>query len=167
VATSFEAFFSANEVAVVRASVAFCGDVEIAREAAQEAFARAFARWGRLQNAEWAVGWVMTTAMNQCRRAASRRSRRARTPRAAEDARSFESRAVDHLDLQAALQGLPPRQRQAAILFYLADLPVAAVADAMQLSEGAVKSHLSAARAGLRTRLEPEVTSLDEGRGSR
>lgn len=108
----------------------------------------------------------MTTAMNQCRREASRLNRAVPETSAA-DMRSFEARAVGRVDLLAALHTLPPRQREAAILFYLADLPVAGVADSMRLAEGAVKSHLPAARKALRTRLEPEVIPAEPVRKAR
>ena len=50
-------------------------------------------------------------------------------------------------DLAALVAALPQQQRLALSLFYFADLSVAEVADAMKLSEGAVKYHLHAARA--------------------
>jgi RNA polymerase sigma factor (sigma-70 family) len=58
------------------------------------------------------------------------------------------------VDLLRALRALPVRQREAAVLFYVADLPLHAVADAMGISDGAVKSHLARAREGLRVNLE-------------
>jgi RNA polymerase sigma-70 factor (ECF subfamily) len=58
------------------------------------------------------------------------------------------------LDVLTALRSLPERQRQAVVLHYLLDCPVATVADLMSVSEGAVKAHLFKARATLRTLLE-------------
>lgn len=52
------------------------------------------------------------------------------------------------------MRSLPERQRQAVVLHYLVDSPLVAVADAMGISEGAVKAHLFKARAALRGRLE-------------
>ena len=46
--------------------------------------------------------------------------------------------------------GLPEQQRIAASLFYVEQLSVRETADAMDLSEGAVKYHLHAARSSLR-----------------
>lgn len=53
-----------------------------------------------------------------------------------------------------ALKGLPDRQRQAAALHYVAGFSQRETADAMGLSEGAVKSHLYRAREELRRKLE-------------
>ncbi len=62
--------------------------------------------------------------------------------------------AEEHVDLLSAMRSLPERQRQAVILYYLLDLPIAGVADSMHISEGSVKSHLHKARAALRSSLE-------------
>jgi RNA polymerase sigma-70 factor (ECF subfamily) len=58
------------------------------------------------------------------------------------------------VDVLAALRSLPERQRQAVVLHYLTDCPVATVAEVMGVSEGAVKAHLFKARAALRSGLE-------------
>jgi RNA polymerase sigma factor (sigma-70 family) len=56
-----------------------------------------------------------------------------------------------------ALRGLPDRQRQAIVLRYYADLSEAEIADAMQISRGAVKSHTARGMAALRAALEQEL----------
>lgn len=94
----------------------------------------------------------MTTALNLCRR-------RARDPLPLGDRPEKMTSAavtprVDRIDLQRALLSLPARQREAAILHYLGDLPVASVAELMQISEGTVKAHLFEARKSLRRALE-------------
>lgn len=58
------------------------------------------------------------------------------------------------LDVVAALGGLPFRQRQAVVLFYWSDLPTAAIAELMEISESAVRAHLTHARNALRKTLE-------------
>ena len=56
----------------------------------------------------------------------------------------------DRVALFAALRLLPAKQRQATVLFYLADLPVDEIAASMGVSAGTVKSwlHRAAGRAG-------------------
>ena len=65
-------------------------------------------------------------------------------------------------ELTALVAALPPQQRLALSLYYFADLSVAEVADAMQLSTGAVKYHLHAARTSLARSLWSPAMSADE-----
>lgn len=146
---TFEDFYAAQFERVFDSAFAFSGDRDAARDATQEAFSRAFARWRRLSRQEWAGGWVTTTALNVLRR---RYRETARPPVLVEERPSHDAHA--RVDLLRALRALPVRQREAAVLFYVADLPLHAVADTMGLSDGAVKSHLARARESLRVNLE-------------
>lgn len=146
---TFEDFYAAEYDRVFDSAFAFSGDRDAATDATQEAFARAFARWRRLSRKEWAGGWVTTTALNVLRRRL-RNAARWITP--VNDRVSYDMHG--RVDLLRALRSLPVRQREAAVLFYIADLPLHAVADTMRISEGAVKSHLARAREGLRGNLE-------------
>jgi len=58
------------------------------------------------------------------------------------------------LDVIAALRELPFRQRQATVLYYWGDLSTATIAEFMELSEGAVRAHLTHARKRLGEVLE-------------
>ena len=152
IAVEFSAFYKTHFGRVYRAAWMVAGDEAAADEATQEAFARAFARWRRLRDHDWAIGWVITTALN----VAKKQSRTVR--------RQLGTDVIDHampstpaaarLDLRRALAELPSRQRHALVLFYIGDLPVRAVAEAMNISEGTVKAHLAHGRTALRKRLE-------------
>lgn len=146
--SDFSDFYTTSFPRVVTAVRAFSGDSDLAREATQEAFARAYARWGRVREAAWPQAWVTTTAMNIVRRSHRRR------PAPAKDPLPAEAPTSDRLDVLSALRALPERQRQAVVLHYLMDLSVTAVADVMGVSDGAIKAHLHRARAALRDALE-------------
>ena len=92
---------------------------------------------------------MTTTALNVLRR---RFRDAARAGDLAEERVSHDEHG--RVDLLRALRALPVRQREATVLFYVADLPLQAVADVMGISDGAVKSHLARAREGLRLSLE-------------
>jgi RNA polymerase sigma-70 factor (ECF subfamily) len=149
-ALEFEDFCKGEYAAVFRAACLATGSTEVAADATQEAFQRAFARWPRLSQHAWAGGWVTTTALNLCRR----EMRRAARPVAAVAHRREERDVPGSLDVVAALGTLPFRQRQAVVLFYWSDLPVAAIAELMDISESAVRSHLTHARSALKPTLE-------------
>ena len=134
---------------VLGAVRAFCGDSDVAYDVTQEAFARAFSRWSRVKESAWPQAWVTITAFNLSRRHFRRLSRRL----PADPDAIARGPTEDRLDILAALRSLPERQRQAAVLHYLVDCPIAMVAELMGLSEGAVKAHLFKARMGMRNAL--------------
>lgn len=144
----FADFYRQEWPAVYKAALAFSLSREIALDSAQEAFARAFSRWGRLHKEAWAGGWVMTTALNICRK--SLRRKPFASPVGPD---SVAGPGPDRLDLVAAFAQLPARRRQAAVLYFVGDLSVDAVAHLMGVSEGAVRAHVSLARTELRKRL--------------
>lgn len=145
----FADFYRAEFPQVYRAAYAVTGDQQAAFDLAQEAFARAFARWRRLSREEWAGGWVMTTALNLAK---GRRLEASESRAAARLA--VAAPGADRVDLVRALRLLPFRQRQALVLHYVGDLHPRAVARVMDVSEGTVKAHLAQGRAALRKKLE-------------
>ena len=147
-ALTFDDFYRAEFPRVYRAAWLLAHHDEDALDATQEAFGRAFARWRRLRRHEWAVGWVITTALNILRRRG-----RSQPPGHAEPQRAEEPTA-DAVDLQRALRRLPRRQREAIVLFYVADLSTHGVADLMGVSDGTVKAHLAQGRQALKQLLE-------------
>ncbi|MDP9067953.1 MAG: sigma-70 family RNA polymerase sigma factor [Actinomycetota bacterium] len=146
-ADDFADFYAAGFRTVSAAVRAFCGNADVAHEATQEAFARAYARWPRVRDSAYPQAWVTKTAINLTRRHFRSRSGMAATTDSA-------GPSADRVDLLSALRALPERQRQAVVLHYLIDSPLAAVAEVMGISEGAVKAHLFKARAALRGELE-------------
>jgi RNA polymerase sigma-70 factor, ECF subfamily len=144
-ATSFVDVYAASFQRVFTSALAYCGNADVAEEATQEAFARAYAHWRRIGAQPWVVGWIMTTAMNETRR----RSRR-RRPLGGFEVSVTEAPQLVGLELLETLRSLPRRQREVVILHYIHDLPVTGVADLLGISEGSIKTHLSRARKALR-----------------
>ena len=92
----------------------------------------------------------MTTALNLCRKEHGRRAR-LRSGYVPERQIVLSSAAVE---LRDALSKLPTRQREAVTLFYVGDLSVHAIAEVMNVSDGAVKAHLSNGRKRMREFLD-------------
>ena len=143
---------------MVRSLAVACGDREVAADCVQEAFTRAFVRWGRVSRLEDPAGWVRHVALNKIRDhfRKAERGRRA-VERLQADARTVADAPAKPSDLAERLAALPEQQRIAAALFYVEDLSVAEIAHAMQLSDGAVKYHLHAARTSLREAMERQA----------
>jgi RNA polymerase sigma-70 factor, ECF subfamily len=145
---TFEGFFAAQYPLVYRATLAFCGDRELAADATQEAFVRAYERWNRLGKEPWAGGWTTTTALNLCKRGGRKTVRRRAVERAGRS-RDAVSESEDWYSVHQALVRLPARQRQVIVLHYFCDFSIAEVAELTHISEGTVKAHLFKARRAL------------------
>lgn len=151
----FEAFFLTAFDSIVRSVTVVCGDAERASDATQEAFIKAYARWGRVRRYDQPAAWVRRIAINATRdmhRSDQRRARREEQV-SARDEVGDTSHGSSALDL---LVHLPDRQRAVAALYYLDELTTAQISDALGISEGTVRFHLSEARARLRDVLDPD-----------
>ena len=145
----FESFYSAEFQRVFKAIYLTSGSPEVAQDITQEAFKLAFVRWRRLADKPWAGGWVMTTALNLLRKERKRPVTEELRPESAPA--TTDSSGVA---LVEALRALPHRQRTAALLYYLGDMPVLEIAQVMEVADGTVKALLSQARDSLRRSLE-------------
>jgi RNA polymerase sigma-70 factor (ECF subfamily) len=154
-ATTFEAFYDANYGSVCRGLTLALQDPQLAEEATQEAFTRAYVYWRRVARMDRPAGWVYVVAA----RVAFRRRSRSSVGEIAEAPQgSLADTVVAREMLRAAIEGLPERQRTAIVLRYFADLPLADVAAAMGCALGTVKSTLHAALA----RLQVELDDFDD-----
>ena len=150
--TRFEAWYRGQQPKLASALLAVCGDPVVAREATDEAFARALEHWARLSTMDAPEAWVYRTAVNVVRRRARRAALEQRLLRRSSPTSNEPVPGWD-LDLLAAIRDLPPRQRTAVALHYIADLSVDDTATAMRVKRGTVLATIHAARARLRATL--------------
>ena len=152
---AFEALYAAHFTSLATQLYAYFGDRQQALDVVQEAFCRALVRWRQISAYDDPVAWVRRVAWNL----ATSQVRRARVAAAHRRRHVQEHMAApspDRVALFAALRLLPAKQRQATVLFYLADLPVDEIAASMGVSAGTVKSWLHRARAALAQQLDPQ-----------
>lgn len=118
----------------------------------QESLSRAWRRWETYKPERGSPrAWLLAIVADQSRRL----TRRRRSPNVSATLRPDIRRPDERdLDLEAAIDRLPKRQRLAVELFYLVDLSVADTAAILGCSEGTVKSALSDARDRLRNLLK-------------
>jgi RNA polymerase sigma factor (sigma-70 family) len=117
----------------------------------QDAFCGLYRAWDRLPVGGNPGGYVRVSVVNGCR-SVHRRARRTPVPLAGPDAASAESEAMageEQRATAAALNLLPPRQREAIVLRFYADLPEQEVARVMGVSRGTVKSTTARGMAAL------------------
>lgn len=137
----FEDAFQTHYAAVVASSWAICRDRQVAEELTQEAFARAYRRWRKLDDGGYAVPWLHRVVMNLTLNHVRRRDRGSVLERLHAPRPTYPPAAHDADWLTTTLGQLPRRQREAVFLRYVADLDVARVASVMGCSEGTVKTH--------------------------
>jgi RNA polymerase sigma factor (sigma-70 family) len=116
-------------------------------DVAQEAFVRLHRRTGSLRDPHAAVGYLRTSVVNLTRSRQRHLSVvRRLAPGPAPDVESAEHDVVrreSHRELVTALGRLSARHREALVLRYWLDLTEAEMAEAMSISRGTVKSHVS------------------------
>jgi RNA polymerase sigma-70 factor (sigma-E family) len=150
--------YAAHYVSLVRLATMLVHSTAEAEEVVQDSFVAMHGRWRRLRDADKGLAYLRQTVVNTARSRLRRRSveerhRPAPMPHAA-SAEHFAVLHDEHSDVMTALRELPPRQREAVVLRYYADLSEADIAKAMGVSRGAVKSHTSRGLAALRSALE-------------
>lgn len=158
----FDEFYAAAAPGVVRQVYALTGDLEEARDVAQEAFARAWNRWARLSSYDAPEAWVRTVAHRLAVSAWRRGVTRAAAYRRHGPAADVAAPDADAVVLARGLRALPDNHRRVLVLHYLADLSVEQIAAEMGVPSGSVKAWLSRGRAALAA----AIGSLDAPAGA-
>jgi RNA polymerase sigma-70 factor (ECF subfamily) len=120
-----------------------CGDLDVAEEAEQSAWAVAYRRLKDLRDPERLRPWLMSVAANEARQIA--RSRRRRTVRELAVAASTGPLDVDHaamIDLADALARLDPKDRAIVGLRFIGGFGSAEIGQAMGMSAPSVRVRL-------------------------
>ena len=134
------AMYSAHYRSLVRLAALLVRDVATAEEVVQDSFIAMHGAWRRLRDTEKALSYLRQSVVNRSRSVLRHRvvvDRNA--PKPAPDMPSAEQGAISLLErsaVVAALRTLPPRQREALVLRYYADLSEAQIATAMGISRG-------------------------------
>lgn len=135
------------------------GDADAARDVVQEAAVTAMLALDRLRRDDRFAAWLAGIALNLCRRLLRERDWAAFSLDAIEPAREpadpsggpaeIAETAEVARRVQEAVRRLPPGQRNAVELYYLAEFTQAETAERLGIAVGAVKTRLHKARASL------------------
>lgn len=147
--TGFEELFRREYAPMVRLAYLLVGREDIAVDAVHDALTKVYERWSKIDNHG---GYLRTSVVNRCRDV-KRRWRRDRE-RAETRTADVPPAELEPLELVDALGKLSPKQRQALVLRYYADLSEAETAELMDVPRGTVKSHVSRGLAELRKVVE-------------
>jgi RNA polymerase sigma-70 factor (sigma-E family) len=149
--------FDENFVGLRRLAFALVGEATAAEEIAQEAFVRLYASWRRLDQIDHAPSYLRRIVVNLCRSRGRRLAIQQRVEPLMTGPSTVEQPDVAlQMDLWAALDTLPTRQRACVVLRYLEDLTEPEVGELLGCSTGTVKSQLHKARAKLGPLLREE-----------
>lgn len=159
---SFEDFYASNRTSVGRALALTLRDDDLAREAVDEAMARAYQRWSHVSQLDNPGGWVYRVGLNWSRSVVRRRRR---TPpiwiaRPADVAPT----ATSDPSIDRALDRLSVDQRAVVVCRLLLGLSELQTADTLGIRPGTVKSRLARALERLQPLLSPLHASSEENR---
>lgn len=153
--SSFERFFLGEHPKLVALGLAWTGNVDTARELAQEALTRAYRSWDRVEQLDIPGAWVRRIMINlliDARRAEQRHDGLQARLNVADEGSPNEPGGSDE-SWWRAVRALPDRERAAVTLHYIEDMSIADVAHVLEITPGTVKASLSHAREKLRTAL--------------
>jgi RNA polymerase sigma factor (sigma-70 family) len=158
----FSEFYERDRDRCLSAVAVVVHDRGLAEDLVAEAFARAFARWSKLDQHPDPRAWVVRTALNVNVSRWRRRRREIREPAGwtSDVPAPASASPLDDLDdlddrVAAALATLPLRQRQVIALRILLDLDTARTAAVLDIAQGTVTAHLHRAVTSLKATLTP------------
>ncbi|GIF00173.1 SigE family RNA polymerase sigma factor [Paractinoplanes rishiriensis] len=149
----FAAYFAARVSVVRRLAYALCGSWHTADDLVQITFVKLYPRWRRVRRDAAVDAYVRRILINSYL-THLRKHRHEQV--VAELPESAAPVADSHEDLGHALRQLPPQQRAVVVLRHLEDLPVAEVAELLQVAEGTVKSQSARGIAALRAAMSKQ-----------
>ncbi|MEZ5099652.1 MAG: sigma-70 family RNA polymerase sigma factor [Thermoleophilia bacterium] len=141
--------------AYLRVAVGIVGELELGRDAVQEAFATAIVRRGEFRSDGPIEAWLWRIVSNAALAVARRRREQPLPPEWVELVPSAGGAEGGQGEVVRALvAGLPERQRLVLFLHYYADLDYETIARVLGITEGTVAATLAAGRAKLHRLLE-------------
>ncbi len=165
--SAFEGIVRRWQTPLVNLAYRFCHDRGRSEDMAQEAFLRAYRGLGQWRKDAAFSTWLFALATNLYRSELRRIPARIGSVSLDDitepaDARASDGGLEDHdrdLAIRRAVGVLPPKYREALILFYFHDMDVTTAARSLGLPEGTVKARLFRGREILRNKL-PQLLAV-------
>lgn len=150
---SFSEFYHVHHRKIAASLALNFGDVELGREATDEAMTRAFSQWGTVSGHRNPAGWVYRVGLNWGRSWFRRAGRRLPWL----DNASAELPETADPALRKALLDLDHKYRAIVVCRYFLDWSTDQTAEALDIPAGTVKSRLHHALTQLRTELDENL----------
>lgn len=153
----------AYEVPLLRLCAAYLRDRQLAEDAAQDTFIKAYRHLHELKDAGSEKSWLMRIAVNTCRdyrrqswfKYVDRRVALDSLPEPAWDPTPEQSA------LSLAVMGLPRKYLDVTLLYYFQNMSTKEISSALGIPQRTVSSRLMRAREKLRIELEKEARSYE------
>jgi RNA polymerase sigma-70 factor (sigma-E family) len=158
----FTAFVESSVPALRRLAYMLCHDWHNADDLVQATVTRLYVRWAKAAAADNLEAYVRTMLFREFLH--ERRTNWARRVDLTSELSPRPATATDHdsaMDIEAAIRGLPPRQRAVLVLRFHCDLSVEQAAAMLGCSQGNIKSQTARALAALRRSLDPTSFPLE------
>ena len=159
----FNEFVLARQQRMLRTAYLLCGDWHLAQDLTQNALAKVYVEWARIQRVDSVDAYVhrmlFRTYIDTYRRRRKQEILSAAVPDVA-DVDSEAGRGDVRLVLLAALAKVTPRYRAVLVLRFWEDRSITEAAAALGISEGSVKSHSHRGLHQLRSVLGDQVLDL-------
>jgi RNA polymerase sigma-70 factor (ECF subfamily) len=160
--SDFEPWYRREYPRVLATLVLVVGHSDLGRDAADEAFARALARWSSVGRMASPAGWTYRVALNLARRSARRAAAERRLLRLTRPQESeLPGPAVE---LWQVVRELPRRQREVVVLRHVLDLREREIAEVLGIRRSSVSRSLATAHQTLRGWLSDEADEMDQER---
>ncbi len=171
--SAFSSLVKLNEERAIHTAYSVLGNWEDARDAAQEGFVKAFGKIRSFKGDSKFSTWLHRILMNHCKDALRKKKIRNHLSvfvrsKSEEDKEPMETLVAEHRttektvmdhelkdQIYAAVDKLPFQQRCVFSLRYLEGMSLSEIADAFELTVGAVKSHLWQATQKVQKNLSP------------
>ena len=157
---AFERIVTLHHDDMTRVAYLISGDVDVAREAVQAAWAIVWRKLRTLRDPDRLRPWLMAVAANETRQLLRRRRRTAVLEIDIEQVRDVagtyttgRDRHADRLDLLSALARLTPDDREVLVMRFAVGLTSGEIAEAIGLSAPGVRSRLARSLERLRREL--------------
>ncbi len=155
-AEDFRLFVQGIADSLHRTAYLLCGDWHLADDLVQEALAKTYSHWRKVQRADNPTAYVRRILINE-----SRRGRRRNVAQLGADVpelavADMSDSVVNRAELLQALQSLTARQRATVVLRFLEGLSERETAAILRCSEGTVKSQTSRALIKLKSVLDQD-----------